>query len=645
MGDRVITLTSAFSAIEEQGSHEVVIASEAVSEAVVDRLQACLQTLVSDRLDVLDATLTKRLESMSHEIMSKQEEIFQRFAQAVTKSPCPHQDVRPRSMPEQSCSFKGLCRKEMHRRIIQRARCNTQSQTVQRFRKFHTEELLRVEACSQVSVPNPDKSPSDRSIASCPGALCPSSSSASPGMDPPLLECTEEVSTDAALQDVDRSDMEPTVRDKTREMQREGKSCYHGDAVQHKADLESHNGLPGAVLDELNFDGILPKSYSMKTMDGLRTRTEASLVARKKSKSPNGTTQIKESRIGRKIGGKKTIESIRRVWAICGIVPWSACCLGRWYQRVIIGVSAGAALLSLTDFVYHPDQLFESIAHSSLYFCVFLNLIFLRHMGSLVGPLEHPFTDYAFGHGFLIEWGVGGLLRMAFTTSLWVVATSLTCGIPFVTAAEYVRVPIVSWRNGLLLAIIHCLWQVLAFLELMVDSYCNDFCERMNCHQGVLKWNALQALLRRVAEAVESCFLTVQTGVIVALLSCAGRLVTLKVNMTNQSAALNDLVLLVLTYIPVLLIAFATVVLFAKAASVTEKCSRVPSLINSLTLEEDKQIDYERQYLVAYVWHSDAGFYVKGTRFTAAMLIKFCCLFGTLSCGLVTTIASIAQKA
>jgi len=153
------------------------------------------------------------------------------------------------------------------------------------------------------------------------------------------------------------------------------------------------------------------------------------------------------------------------------------------------------------------------------------------------------------------------------------------------------------------------------------------------------------AMLRRVAAAVENCFLATQTAVIFAVLCLAGRLVTMTITMTTDSADVDNVATTIRFYVPVLVSAFATVVLFAKAASVTEKCSKLPSLVNSVVLEEDKHIDHERQYLVSYIMHSDAGFYVKGSRFTAAMLAKFCYLLGTIICGLGTTVLTVARKA
>jgi len=73
---------------------------------------------------------------------------------------------------------------------------------------------------------------------------------------------------------------------------------------------------------------------------------------------------------------------------------------------------------------------------------------------------------------------------------------------------------------------------------------------------------------------------------------------------------------------------------FFKAACITDKCKRVPSLINSCSFGEAAvgDIDTERQYVVGYILNSRAGFYIFETRLTSVITIKFAyacavCLF------------------
>merc|ERR1719440_421439 len=60
---------------------------------------------------------------------------------------------------------------------------------------------------------------------------------------------------------------------------------------------------------------------------------------------------------------------------------------------------------------------------------------------------------------------------------------------------------------------------------------------------------------------------------------------------------------------------------FFKAAEVTDKCTRVPSLINSCDFGCD--IDADRTYVVEYVLNSSAGFHIFEIRLTSGETMKF----------------------
>jgi len=336
----------------------------------------------------------------------------------------------------------------------------------------------------------------------------------------------------------------------------------------------------------------------------------------------------------------------RLVWASCGIVPWSSHMGSRWYQRVVILATGCSMLNSVYEFNYGPGGMFENISNLSLHTCVFLDLISLKDLRNLIGPCRDQLTEYAKDHGFLDEWERMGTGRLLFTVAVWVIATSLM-SVPLVTqATNYYTIILRAWRDGLLLAILHLLWQVLAFLELMIDNYCIDLLEHLNCQLGVVSWNRLQALLHHVAEAVENCFLVVQSAMMVTLLCCTAQLVIMSTEQRGSMTFifLDNLDTIILVHIPLVLLGLVSMVLFAKAASVTEKCLKAAPLVNSFTMENKQHLSHERQYLVAYIIQSNAGFHVKGSRFTKAMLVKMCYFTGTIICGLGTTILTIRQK-
>jgi len=619
---RILSLTS-LNDIHEPGPGDP---KDALIERLCQKLQVDVQNSISEGFQALDTRLLGYLEGMFNDILAKHEETCQRFADMGMNQ-------KAQELPnEMLSSRRRQARREANSKIVQRARCKTQSETAQLIQRFHTEDLILSDAFIQSS--HSDKSPSECSAASCPVLASPAqASSAADGTE--LSSFTsqhgDELQGKFTMEEIRNSQSKAEEQKR----QEENGPCGGEDEARDQAQEQIQRSLPCSVSDEVNFVGLVPKSGSMKTMHGLRTKTESSLVARTAWKSNN--EHLPHGKMAAIAGSTTTVECLRRIWAVCGIVTWSSGCHAVWYRRIIMCLIACASILPLLDFVNNHGQLFETIANMSLCACTLLNLIFLRQLGSLVGPYEQPFIDYATAHGFLHEWGLGGMWRLVFTSCLWVIATALT-GMSSVTR-------MMPLRDGCLLTSIHCLWQILAFLELMVDNYCVEFFEQLDCHVAVSSWNSLQAMLRRVAAAVENCFLATQTAVIFAVLCLAGRLVTMTITMTTDSADVDNVATTIRFYVPVLVSAFATVVLFAKAASVTEKCSKLPSLVNSVVLEEDKHIDHERQYLVSYIMHSDAGFYVKGSRFTAAMLVKFCYLLGTIICGLGTTVLTVARKA
>merc|ERR1711972_231564 len=90
-------------------------------------------------------------------------------------------------------------------------------------------------------------------------------------------------------------------------------------------------------------------------------------------------------------------------------------------------------------------------------------------------------------------------------------------------------------------------------------------------------------------------------------------------------------------------LASSAAMVFVHAAAVTEKCSRMPSLVNSLTVE-GRNIDRDRQYVVEFIANSTAGFYVKGVRLTAFMVMKLSYLCGAVVFGISMQLVSEARE-
>lgn len=126
---------------------------------------------------------------------------------------------------------------------------------------------------------------------------------------------------------------------------------------------------------------------------------------------------------------------------------------------------------------------------------------------------------------------------------------------------------------------------------------------------GILEWNILQALLRRAAQVVETCFLSVSTGVLGLVVLSSVQIFNIfgdanAPGLGGLSAREGVCLGLWSTWVlPQVVLVFYFVF---RAAAITEKCSRVPSLINS-SMCQGAEIDHEKQYIVQYISQSAAG--------------------------------------
>jgi len=169
-------------------------------------------------------------------------------------------------------------------------------------------------------------------------------------------------------------------------------------------------------------------------------------------------------------------------------------------------------------------------------------------------------------------------------------------------------------------------------LEFALDAFCLRFIENGDLPRCVVDWNVVQAILRRSAHTMEACFLGMQTSALMALLVASA-----EAWRRAHDMCLAQWAMFLFEQIPFLLMSSSALVLFFKAAAVTEKCYRVPPLVNS-QIRSPVYIDHERQYAVAYITNSAAGFYVKGVRLTAGLALKLTYLLGVLIVGLVAQI-------
>lgn len=177
--------------------------------------------------------------------------------------------------------------------------------------------------------------------------------------------------------------------------------------------------------------------------------------------------------------------------------------------------------------------------------------------------------------------------------------------------------------SSILMGLTFCVLYVCRALTTMVDRYCVNIACRPDLTEAVREWNVLQAVLRKSSAAIEHCFFVLQTTAFsTVLLGVADALST---NASNV-----DLL------IPAAVLTLGIARIFYSAASVTEKCAHVPSLINAF----GSDLDLDRQYIVQYIIQSAAGFHVFEVRLTSAMALNVAYLCGAAAFSVATKFVS-----
>jgi len=166
------------------------------------------------------------------------------------------------------------------------------------------------------------------------------------------------------------------------------------------------------------------------------------------------------------------------------------------------------------------------------------------------------------------------------------------------------------------------LLHVLRILVITVDVFCFQSVQNPDISEATERWNILQALLRKASTAVELALL-----VLVAMAAFAvPAFIVDQANVASLLEAVQQQMSYIMIFCGVLRV-------FVLAAAVTDKCMRVPSLLNSLSF--GRGIEGERQHLVEYITHSAAGFYICDVRLTLGMVAKFIYIWAVILFGVV----------
>jgi len=158
----------------------------------------------------------------------------------------------------------------------------------------------------------------------------------------------------------------------------------------------------------------------------------------------------------------------------------------------------------------------------------------------------------------------------------------------------------------------------------MIDTFCCGVLSQ-SATEATEDWNLLQAVLRRASSTLECSFFCI-------IASCFGALLISVVDVGNgrNSNGIERL----LPCLPGGLLIACVAHAFLHAAAVTDRCTRVPPLVNSFSV-----LPEERQRIVEYVVNSGAGFHMFDCRLSMALALKCAHFMGVVAFGLTTQTA------
>jgi len=317
-----------------------------------------------------------------------------------------------------------------------------------------------------------------------------------------------------------------------------------------------------------------------------------------------------------------------------GLIPIGTGKFGRCYKNFALAVVSCLLVHSMVLSMQESSMMYVHMLTTCYALGGLVGVASLQwHAVAQLAAVTRLLDQYAEDFNFMDEWREVSLSRFSIVAMLWAlmvicrVASALdnACeSLGEVGALELVSFSVIS---GLLAVLSFCQLHVCCVLELVVDKFVVRLTDSLDLHRGIMDWNIVQALLRRAAHTIDSCFLALNTAVLAALLLTGVELLQPdnSMHLAGPDGTRCGALWFGWAFTPVVLVLFTVF----QAAAVTEKCSRVPAMVNSWTFEEC-QMDHGRQYVVQYIMHSAAGFYVKGVRLSAFMALKLAYIFGVV---------------
>lgn len=192
-------------------------------------------------------------------------------------------------------------------------------------------------------------------------------------------------------------------------------------------------------------------------------------------------------------------------------------------------------------------------------------------------------------------------------------------------AVAAARVCLVGVFSAVILCLAYAIVCICRSKVVMVDAFCGQVVSEMAIDSVAHEWNMTQAVHRKASADVEPCLLALCS--ILAL--CIPLLVVDTALVGTRSAHL----------LPGFLVSCGIIYALLAAAAVSEKCARVPALINAMSF--GRGTERKRQHTVEYITSSAAGFYLLDTRLATSMVVKMMYIWCIVALGAMTRLSEL----
>eukprot|EP00429_Kryptoperidinium_foliaceum_P029627 CAMPEP_0176152100 /NCGR_PEP_ID=MMETSP0120_2-20121206/77682_1 /TAXON_ID=160619 /ORGANISM="Kryptoperidinium foliaceum, Strain CCMP 1326" /LENGTH=709 /DNA_ID=CAMNT_0017489097 /DNA_START=6 /DNA_END=2136 /DNA_ORIENTATION=- len=427
-----------------------------------------------------------------------------------------------------------------------------------------------------------------------------------------------------------------------------GRSGFHLDGCENmnSDSVSTANGL--SEMETIN-SGLTPRSYR-----GNKTRMD--LVH-------DRAQQLTDTLMSIGTLGEHTVspgasipleQRLPNIFRLCGVAPWDGGrrpYLMKTYQFSLLAIgvgmvagllhgafSAGQALTASScgaqrlGVCWHKRGLYSSLPVAIA--IVFTLLLLLVLPGSLTAHQSLTVLQaYLQRYDLVSKWNEKSKSETRLTFCLWFLTVAVVCAsvvldteIPNFEADDMVFVVAMTLLATLCAGWTHCMFCLCRALADMVDQFCCSMAEAPDVVQAMMEWNIVQAVLLKVSLSIEWSFLS--------MLFAIG--FTMPLLLVDLFSLGNSLFIVAPVLPSFLLMAMLVRVGVFVAAGISDKCARVPALVNSLCFGTGTES--RRQMLVEYILRSDAGFYVRDFRLTTGMSLKFLYTWCVVAIGFATNL-------